>query len=63
MLVLRNLFFCHYVFEKPSAVEVSESVYMRERVKFTLTVNLDPSRELKICPSPLDTVPVYVHVI
>ena len=29
----RNLFFCHYVFKKPSAAEASESVYMRERVK------------------------------
>ena len=27
-----NFFFCHYVFKKLSAAEVSESVYMRERV-------------------------------
>ena len=33
LLVLRNFFFCHYVFKKPSAAEASESVYMRERVK------------------------------
>ena len=33
LLVLSNFFFCHYVFKKPSAAEVSESVYMRERVK------------------------------
>ena len=26
------LFFCHYVFKKPSAAEASENVYMRERV-------------------------------
>ena len=31
--VLCNFFFCHYVFKKPSAAKVSESVYMRERVK------------------------------
>ena len=30
------LFFCHYVFKKPSAAEASESVYMRERVNDTL---------------------------
>ena len=29
-----NFFFCHYVFKKLSAAEASESVYMRERVKF-----------------------------
>ena len=33
LLVLSNFFFCHYVFQKPSAAEASESVYMRERVK------------------------------
>ena len=33
LLVLSNFLFCHYVFKKPSAVEESESVYMRERVK------------------------------
>ena len=32
--VLCNFFFCHYVFKKPSAAEASESVYMRERVKW-----------------------------
>ena len=35
LLVLSNFFFCHYVFKKLSAAEVSESVYMRERVKQT----------------------------
>ena len=30
---LSNFFFCHYVFKKPSAAEVSEKVYMREIVK------------------------------
>ena len=30
---LSNIFFCHYVFEKLSAAEASESVYMRVRVK------------------------------
>ena len=29
---LCNIFFCHYVFKKPSAAEASESVYMRKRV-------------------------------
>ena len=29
-LVLINFFFCHYVFKKLSAKEVSESIYMRE---------------------------------
>ena len=33
LLVLRNFFFYHYVFEKPSAAEASESAYMKERVK------------------------------
>ena len=33
LLVLSNFFFCHYVFKKKSHAEVSESVYMRERVK------------------------------
>ena len=28
---------CHYVFNNPSAAETSESVYMRERVKKTIT--------------------------
>ena len=32
LLVLSNFFFCHYVFKKLSAAEVSESIYMRERV-------------------------------
>ena len=32
LLVLSNFFFCHYVFKKSSAAEVSKSVYMRERV-------------------------------
>ena len=48
MHVLCNFFFCHYVFKKPSAGEASESVYMRERIKFetvhivvTLTVNVN----------------------
>ena len=33
LLVLSNFFICHYVFKKPSAVEASESVYIREKVK------------------------------
>ena len=32
LLVLSNFFFCHNVFKKSSAAEVSESVYMWERV-------------------------------
>ena len=32
LLVLRNFFFCRYVFKNPSAAGASESVYMRERV-------------------------------
>ena len=32
LLVLSNFIFCHYVFKKPSAADVSESVYMRKRV-------------------------------
>ena len=35
-----NLFFCHYVFKKPSAAVASESVYMRERVKLTYRIVL-----------------------
>ena len=35
LLILSNIFFCHYVFKKPSAAEASESVYMRERVNTT----------------------------
>ena len=31
LLVLSNFFLCHYVFNKLSAAEASESVYMRER--------------------------------
>ena len=31
--ILRNFFFCHYVFIKPSSAEVLESIYIRERVK------------------------------
>ena len=37
LLVLSNLFFCHYVFKKLSAAEASESVYIRERVKIDST--------------------------
>ena len=33
LLVLSTFFFCHNAFKKMSAVESSESVYMRERVK------------------------------
>ena len=40
LLVLSNLFFCHYVFKKPSAAEASESVYVRERVKILVTLFL-----------------------
>ena len=39
LLVLSNIFFCHYVFKKPSAAEASESVYMRERVKKNMQGN------------------------
>ena len=35
LLVLSNFYFCHYVFKKPSAAEVSESVYMGERVNMS----------------------------
>ena len=38
LLVLSNFFVCHYVFEKPSAAEASESVYMREWVKTVVQV-------------------------
>ena len=39
---MSNFFFCHLVFKKPSAVEASESVYMRERVndRFNRSYNL-----------------------
>ena len=36
--LLRNFFFCHYVLEKSSAAEASESVYMRERVKVSARI-------------------------
>ena len=35
-----QFFFCHYVFKKPSAVEASESIYMRERVKIDMTLSM-----------------------
>ena len=35
--VLCNFFLCHYVFKKPSAVEASEIIYMRERVNLVLS--------------------------
>ena len=34
--VLCNFFFCHYVLKKLSAAEASESVFMRERVKYSV---------------------------
>ena len=43
LMIMNNFFFCHYVFKKLSAVEVSESVFMRERVKLnyiTLITNI-----------------------
>ena len=36
-LIMSNFSFSHYVFKKPSAAEVSEGVYMRERVNYTTT--------------------------
>ena len=33
---MSNFFLCHYVFQKSSAAEASESVYMRERVNKTI---------------------------
>ena len=38
-----NFFFCHYVFKKPSAAEVSESVHMRERIK-PKSINIGKSK-------------------
>ena len=32
LLILSNFFFCHYIFKKLSAAEVSESIYITERV-------------------------------
>ena len=37
-IVAKGVFFCHYVFKKPSAAEASESVYMRERVMYYLII-------------------------
>ena len=36
---MSNFFFCYHVLKKLSAVEASESIYMRERVKEVSTSN------------------------
>ena len=41
-ILSKNRIFCYYVFKKPSAAEVSESVYMRERAIYQVNVFVLP---------------------